>query len=336
MRDLRIDIMRFVGLFMIILAHVNPPGFIFQLRNFDVPLMVLVSGMAFALTYRSDSYLKYFFKRVRRLILPVWIFLTLYFTLNYFLEWPAQLPQENVVRDTYLMIGGIGYVWIIRVFLLVALVSPFIYRLSEKESSDTRFLIKILGIYLAYELSLHLVSGFLDVGLGVLVKETIYYLVPYSLIFSLGLRLHKFTRAKLYFLAFFFAAAFVMLCAWHFVHQGKLIPTQLFKYPPTAYYLSYALLVAVLIWLCSDRLSVFIVGLRINGFVEFVSSNSIWIYLWHIPFISFFQIHFLPKYFLVLGAAISIASLQIWLVKKATSQMRNPSSRKLIFSIFTG
>lgn len=336
MRDFRIDIMRFVGLVMIVLAHINPPGFIFQLRNFDVPLMVLVSGMSFALTYRAESYRAYFFKRVRRLIFPVWIFLTLYFALNYLFNWPTQLPQSNVVRDTYLLIGGIGYVWIIRVFLLVALISPFIYRLSIEENSDVRFLIKILGVYLIYEISLYFVGRFLDAGIGIFVKETIYYLIPYSLIFALGLRLQRLARHNLYVLTFFFAAVFVMLCAWHFMHQGKFIPTQLFKYPPTAYYLSYALFCGLFIWLCSDHLSTLIERLRIKGFVEFVSSNSIWIYLWHIPFVSFFQMHFLPRYFLVLGVAVAITSIQVWFVKKASAQIKSPSSRKFVLSIFTG
>ncbi|SFK21637.1 hypothetical protein SAMN04488079_106193 [Methylophaga sulfidovorans] len=47
MRDHRIDLLRFIGLSMIIFAHVGPPSILFQLRNFDVPLMVLISGMSY-------------------------------------------------------------------------------------------------------------------------------------------------------------------------------------------------------------------------------------------------------------------------------------------------
>ena len=336
MRDLRIDVMRVVGLLMIILAHVNPPGFIFQLRNFDVPLMVLVSGMSFALTYRAESYRQYFFKRFKRLVFPVWIFLTFYFSLNFLFEWPVQMPQGDVIRDTYFLIGGIGYVWIIRVFLLVAIIAPLIHSLSEKQTSNSRFLSKVLLVYLVYESSLYFLSELLSKGIGLFVKETVYYLIPYSLVFALGLRLHKFTRPKLYVLALIFISIFTIFCAWHFNHQGKFIQTQLFKYPPTAYYLSYALLIAVLIWLCSDSLSSVIKRLRISGFVEFISSNSIWIYLWHIPFISFFQIPFLSKYLFVLVTAISITWLQIWFVKKVVGRIQNPSRKKFILTIFTG
>lgn len=38
-----IDLLRFWGLSLIILAHVNPPGILFHIRCFDVPLMLFVS-----------------------------------------------------------------------------------------------------------------------------------------------------------------------------------------------------------------------------------------------------------------------------------------------------
>ena len=43
-RNIKIDFIKFLGLFAIILAHVGPNEKIFQLRNFDVPLMVFISG----------------------------------------------------------------------------------------------------------------------------------------------------------------------------------------------------------------------------------------------------------------------------------------------------
>ena len=78
MRDRRVDILRFIGLAMIILAHVSPPPFLFQLRNFDVPLMVLLSAISYGLSYKpTETYPMYFWKRIKRLVFPVWLFLTL-------------------------------------------------------------------------------------------------------------------------------------------------------------------------------------------------------------------------------------------------------------------
>lgn len=38
-----IDVLKFIGLFCIILAHGFPPNIIFQIRNFDVVLMIMIS-----------------------------------------------------------------------------------------------------------------------------------------------------------------------------------------------------------------------------------------------------------------------------------------------------
>ncbi|MDY7013155.1 MAG: hypothetical protein SVX43_06045 [Cyanobacteriota bacterium] len=51
-RDIRLDVLKTIGIILIILAHTNPPIWIHQIRNFDVPLMVLLSGTLF---YSSSS-----------------------------------------------------------------------------------------------------------------------------------------------------------------------------------------------------------------------------------------------------------------------------------------
>ena len=79
MRDEKIDFLRFLCLAMIILAHMYPPGIIFQIRNFDVPLMVLVASLSFRASFRAQAYMSYLWSRAKRLILPVWIFLSIYF-----------------------------------------------------------------------------------------------------------------------------------------------------------------------------------------------------------------------------------------------------------------
>ncbi len=137
MRDRRVDILRFIGLAMIILAHVSPPPLLFQLRNFDVPLMVLLSAISYGLSYKAtETYPMYFWKRIKRLVFPVWLFLTFYFIFLMVVD-PAHkdLNPERMITS-YTLTGGIGYVWIIRVFLLVALTSPLIHILHKAVKSD--------------------------------------------------------------------------------------------------------------------------------------------------------------------------------------------------------
>lgn len=46
-RNMTVDAMRCFGLLLIILAHVSPPDTLFQIRTFDVPMMVFISGMSY-------------------------------------------------------------------------------------------------------------------------------------------------------------------------------------------------------------------------------------------------------------------------------------------------
>jgi fucose 4-O-acetylase-like acetyltransferase len=128
MRDLRIDLLRFIGISLIIFAHTSPPSILFQMRNFDVPLMVVLSGMSFSLSGMKSSYFEYIFGRFKRLVLPVWSFLLLFFMCRYFFGAGFEL-KETI--GSFLLVGGIGFVWIIKVFFGVAILSPVLIKLRE-------------------------------------------------------------------------------------------------------------------------------------------------------------------------------------------------------------
>lgn len=79
-RNPSIDLMRFIGLTMIILAHIGlsrSSSLLFQLRSFDVPLMVFTYGLAFS-GRSTGPYFSFISKRTLRLVLPVYIFVSLY------------------------------------------------------------------------------------------------------------------------------------------------------------------------------------------------------------------------------------------------------------------
>ena len=126
-RDLSIDLLRFLGLTMIVLVHVNPPFWLTQFRSFDVPMMVFVSGLTVA-RKEVSSYVGYIVKRTKRLVIPVWTFLAFYLLGFYYLQFwilPDQyLTGRMILRSFLLLDQSIGYVWIIRVFLLIMLLPP--------------------------------------------------------------------------------------------------------------------------------------------------------------------------------------------------------------------
>ena len=130
-RDPNIDVLRFIGLSLIILAHVSPPILILNIRCFDVPLMVFISGLTCYKKNVSFSW-NYLQHRFARLVFPVWIFLSIYFTpiiLLKFIGIDLGLKFQHV-WGSYLLLNGIGYVWIIRVFLLIALLTPLLIKIN--------------------------------------------------------------------------------------------------------------------------------------------------------------------------------------------------------------
>lgn len=85
-RDQNMDLLRFIGMLLLILAHVFPSSRIYELRLFDVPLMLFVSGLVFA-RKNADFSWNYLWHRCKRLVLPVWIFFAAYFILVFCLKY---------------------------------------------------------------------------------------------------------------------------------------------------------------------------------------------------------------------------------------------------------
>lgn len=58
-RDLSLDLLHAAGLICIILAHVNPPELLFQLRTFDIVMMVAVSTISYTEYFKPKPYGEY-------------------------------------------------------------------------------------------------------------------------------------------------------------------------------------------------------------------------------------------------------------------------------------
>lgn len=148
-RDFKIDFIRFLGLTLIVLAHVYAPSGVTSLRAFDVPLMVFVSGLCSKPIFGSLTY--YFWKRIKRLYIPTLTFLCAYFILIYIAKaFGFYIPYtSSQIWGSFLLLENpsIGYVWIIRIFILMALAYPFIYRLTK---NTLIFFTTIPLIYVVY------------------------------------------------------------------------------------------------------------------------------------------------------------------------------------------
>ena len=139
-RIIFIDYLKIIGLFCIILAHVCTNQYILQIRNFDVPLMVVISGFLAIDSYKrsienDQSIFNYYWKRISRLLIPTWMFLSLYFLLVFLLVFitKGNYPYSfSTILRSFLLLDGIGYVWIIRVYLICALLTPLFFYFNNK------------------------------------------------------------------------------------------------------------------------------------------------------------------------------------------------------------
>ena len=112
-----IDFLKTIGLICIILAHLKTPSWILILRSFDVQLMVILSGLLANQSSIVNSY-TYIFKRIKRLVIPTYIFLTVWFIC---LSLLGKIYNYKYYLASYALSRyGIGYVWIILIYLYIS------------------------------------------------------------------------------------------------------------------------------------------------------------------------------------------------------------------------
>ena len=320
-RDVNIDLMRFIGLMLIMLAHVYPPSPIYELRLFDVPLMLFVSGLVFA-RKNADFSWNYLWHRCKRLVLPVWIFFAAYFILVFCLKYIAHIDlgvrTEHVV-GSFILTGGIGFVWIIRVFLLIAIITPLLIKIKDGIKNDYLFCLLILCIIVLQHI---LLVNKIGTGLRVF-SDYVYYAFGYSVFFLMGLKIKNMhIRDVILFLVVFSIAYIVyMYVSLGHIANGMDILTDINygKYPPHLGYSIYGL------WGCC--ITYWLVNIKhrteLPKIISFIGSNTIWIYLYHIPFVQIMwmtNLNWIIQYVFVVVMAVMVTYIQCSIVKKIQSK----------------
>lgn len=312
MRTLFIDILRGIGLLMVILAHVQPCGIVYELRTFDVVLMVFVSGLTFSM--KPDfHYWQYLKKRTSRLIIPTYIFLSVYFLLSWVFT-GCREPLSNMLLS-YTLIGGIGYVWIIRIFLLIMIVAPILNKLTNSLSLALFFVV-LITLLIASD-SLLAISSHTPFAvqrfLEIILIPTLGYSVPYCVAFRLKQTGNKKEIVTV-------LAIVLILSGLYFYLHGDSLLINDYKTPPRTLYLAYGMFVSILLYYIvkhfTERLSRIILG---GG--KWLGQNTIWIYFWHIPFISIVNSnipYWTLRYICILAISIGLFYLQYAFVQKTS------------------
>lgn len=299
-----IDFLKVIGLLGIIAAHVKSPDWIMMLRSFDVPLMVLLSGILAkkSINNREQKMGGYLLKRSCRLVIPTWIFLAVYFVLFAIVDRTYDLSYYlySFLFTRY----GIGYVWIVLIYLYCAVMAPFI----NKVKLSTKNIIIIFLIFCLYCLAFRL-------GIGTdnkIVMSTIYFIIPYGIVTVLGMNYESFSQKTKIIIITISGVLFIAYMCYYWIQTGSFQLVQIEKYPPRIYYLSYGICISfILLILCEKK------NYRLfrSKLVVFISSHSFWIYLWHILCVTLIT-HFIDskywfvQYIFIICMAVSIVWIQ--------------------------
>jgi hypothetical protein len=220
-RDISIDILRAIALLGLIAAHVTTSDFVFQLRSFDVPMMVFLSGVVYSATKTTSSqYTTYVFKRFVRIIIPTWIFIVSYFGFIKNEEFTTIISRFSLLTDWFL--------WIMRVFFIIAIVAPIISKFLDSISTIKCYY-ALLVLLLFNEILCRLpiaYGGSADTNVIVIMN------VAYMLIFSLGYIVNRTNTKTIHVLIVLFTMLYIVSAAWYFSRTGDYVLTNIQKYPP--------------------------------------------------------------------------------------------------------
>lgn len=269
-RDPNIDLLRLIGILLVILAHtkiIEQFNTGFEIINFQVPLLVFVAALS---ATKSDfsiitwhDYFKYCFKRIKRLLFPCLIFITVYyfycFVMGFYIK--NDVFEIKSIILSYLLISGFGYVWIIRILLLMSFLTPFYYYLG-----NNHFILKNIVHFYVLIMAINCILVYFCSNLsgtyGTIFNVILLPIIGYSIIYIIGL-----LKSKIKFEDKIYIFMLNMLIIMFYIFSNNI---HIFgqKYPPNLLYIAYGLNVCfVLDYLIKIK--------QLPKFIEWLSKNSL-------------------------------------------------------------
>lgn len=285
------DLLKTVGMILILLAHCqNKPIILDYLRNFEVILLVTVSAMLSYEKYSEliqwDSMIKRnIVKRLKRLIIPTWFFLFVFFTIIYVVTKfrGVSFPYtKSVMVESFLMINGIGYVWIMLVYCWITIGLPILFIIFNRLNISGNVKTIVLAcLFFAYKICSSALLNCQD-SLSYYTKNTLLYFLGYSLISFLPYALKNYVNITYLKQGILFVFIHLLLFLRAVILRKS--PAQLIavsKYPPLIYYYSFGLGISLVLYSLLSHIII-----RENSvyakIVSMFGKHSQWIYFNHI------------------------------------------------------
>ena len=340
-RSKSIDILKTIGIITIMLSHSRGlPYFVNYFRNYEVILLVMVSGMLYKDVEDCSFSWKYVRKRLNRIVIPTWAFLVIFlvvlFVASIVLHMPFPYSKRDII-ESFTMTNGIGYVWIMLVYCLISMGLPMIwnnYNKLRKSNKQIFFYTVGVGIWAVYEIARRYLSGFsADILPAYVLKNTVLYFVSYSIIAWIGSFLGR--KKAIVSLLIGFALTivhFVIACLLFYATKAPVVLSTL-KYPPSVIYVMYGMGVGLIIigivrLACEKELTQSMI-------ITFISKESQWIYFNHIYMIFIWnqvveRDNWIFSFLFYVVGSVLLTWIQVTLVKALFANRSNGFSRFMI------
>jgi hypothetical protein len=311
-----------IGVGGVILAHLAVPQIVLQLRSFDVPLLVIISAVLANESFEKKNngiiLFDYIWKRIKRLVLPTWTFLVFFFLFQCVCLHKIHPLSYYFNSFIFAGEGGIGYVWIVLIYLYCAILSPLFYRVK-----DNRILaVVISGSYILYEIIYGL--GYLNNRFAL---DTICNVIPYGALTYLGIRYKYIPQKKRLIICVIFFLLFIAFGIYYNKLFGRIKIVSVAKYPPRMYYLSYGIFSSFVLLMICEKIDL---PLLHHGLITFISSHSFWIYLWHIFYITILRLVLGNAYWYLQFVILMICCVgTVWLQNTILDHIEKNIGRKV-------
>ncbi len=228
-----IDIAKAIGIVLIIVLHIlaifvsakHIYFIIWDYLHFAVPIFVFASTYLFFKNEKKLDILRYIIKRLKRILLPYWIFLFFFFIAQFLVN--TQLPSLKYLYLNLSLQGGVDINWFVLLFVEFSLVFPLIKLLSKNRVLFT--------ISFIITLSSNIALLFYHPPLN----YKYYMWFPWSTVLFLSYLISTSKKPEKRLLITALASFFLFILSRQFITNVSVFNN---KYPPNIYYLSYGMI----------------------------------------------------------------------------------------------
>ena len=212
-----------------------------------------------------------------------------------------------------------GYLWIIRVFLLIMLITPFLLKIKNINS---KYLIPILIVCCGVQYLLVCLKDMItDPSLKEFCSDYVLFLTGYSILFVAGIGMSYVKTYSIRQLCLSVVFLIVVLGGYVMLYGLPFhVLSQAMKYPPNFWYLMYGMSFSICVWVVFNRYRKLFSKCK---FLEWVGRNTMWLYLWHIICLRIawrVSDSWIVECVALVIVTVLVYGVQYWVVKKSNNR----------------